>query len=242
VADGANTLWVAGGEVGRPSGFVWRVREARVEPWVEIPDALFLNGAALHPDGRLLIADSIRGCVYAVDLGARRAQVWLTDERLTSRRAGAPGVNGIKVFAGEVYLSVTDRNLLLRAAITGDGTCGPLRDWAERLRADDFALTNDGTAYVATHPANSVLRLDPDGRRVTLAGPGDGAVGTTAVAVAPASREPGIVYVTTNGGMWLPYGGAVQPAKLLRLEVGNTAAHAHPARVHIARVHENAPR
>ena len=53
---------------------------------------------------------------------------------------------------------------------------------AEKLRADDFAFGESGAAYIATHPAQAVLRLHPDGGRETIAGPHEGAVGSTACA------------------------------------------------------------
>src|ERR1700685_2672410 len=43
--DAAGVLWVTGGEVGQPPGFVWRVHpDGEAEEWMQIHDALFLNG------------------------------------------------------------------------------------------------------------------------------------------------------------------------------------------------------
>ena len=61
-----------------------------------------------------------------------------------------------------------------------------------------------------------------DGTRVTIAGPEDGAVGSTSCAFGSGKNEENILYVTTNGGLWTPYRGEVQEARLLRLEVGET--------------------
>ena len=222
VLDRAGTLWATGGEVGKPPGYIWRVgADAQVQHWLDIPDAYFMNGATLHPDGRrLLTAESVTGRVLAVNLETPRCMTWLADERLKPENQGTPGANGVKLFGGHVYVSVTDRNLLLRAPVEADGACGPVEACAENLRADDFAFATDGTAYIATHPANSVLRLGADGTRTTLAGPGEGAVGTTAVAFGRGPSDGQALYVTANGGLWSPYQGEVQPAKLLRLEVG----------------------
>ena len=42
-------LWVTGGSIGNPPGYVWRVSpDGRVELWVEIPDAQFMNGCATN--------------------------------------------------------------------------------------------------------------------------------------------------------------------------------------------------
>jgi hypothetical protein len=66
------------------------------------------------------------------------------------------------------------------------------------------------------------MRLGADGSRITLAGPDAGAVGSTATALGHAPGDTMALYVTTNGGLWSPYPGAAQPAKLLRLEVSVT--------------------
>ena len=90
---------------------------------------------------------------------------------------------------------------------------------AENLRADDFAFGASGAAYIATHPAQAVVRLDPDGRRETIAGPHQGAVGSTACAFGRGAEDRRALYVTTTGGLRYPYRDAIQDAKLLRLNV-----------------------
>lgn len=217
--DAGGTLWVTGGVLGTAPGSVWRITDAGTEHWMDLPDTVFLNGATFHPDGRLLIAESVLGRIIAVDLAIRQATTWLTDECLTSTEPPTPGANGVKLHDGHVIVSVTSRNLVLRAAILADGSAGPLTPLAARLRADDFAVGPDGALFIATHPANSVLRLGPDGGRTTLAGPDEGAVGSTACAFGRAPGERQALYVTTTGGMWSPYQGQVQPARLLRLDL-----------------------
>jgi hypothetical protein len=90
---------------------------------------------------------------------------------------------------------------------------------AEKLRADDFAFGESGAAYIATHPAHTILRLHPDGRRETIAGPHEGAVGSTACAFGRRAEDRKSLYVTTTGGLRYPYRGEIQDAKLLRLNV-----------------------
>jgi len=84
-------------------------------------------------------------------------------------------------FSGEIEQLVT-------VPIHADGSAGPLRPAVEMLLADDFAFADSGALYVTTHPANAVVRLAPDGTRSTIAGPSEGAVGTTACAF---GRAPG---------------------------------------------------
>jgi sugar lactone lactonase YvrE len=131
-----------------------------------------------------------------------------------------PGANGIKAHQGWVWVSVTDRDAILRIPVGPDGRAGLPEPIAERLRADDFAFAESGATYIATHVAQSVLRLDADGTRTTIARPAAGAVGSTACAFGRAPGDRQALYVTTNGGLALPYEGKLQCAKLLRLDVG----------------------
>jgi sugar lactone lactonase YvrE len=220
--DRTRRLWATGGTVGEPPGYVWRIEpDGAWQEWVQVPDAIFMNGCALLPGhDTLLVCESLTGRVLAVDQHRPGWTAWIADDRLRPTGEQIPGANGIKVHQGWAWISVTDRDLLLRAEIGPDGSPGPLETAASRLRADDFAFAAGGALYIATHPAHSVLRLASDGSRSTLAGPEQGAVGSTACAFGRAPGDERSVYVTTSGGLWAPYQGEVQEAKLVRLEVG----------------------
>jgi hypothetical protein len=65
--DAAGSLWVTGGAVGHVPGSIWRIRSGRPEPWLEIPDAMFMNGCTPHLDGRtLLVCESVTGRIFAI--------------------------------------------------------------------------------------------------------------------------------------------------------------------------------
>lgn len=221
-ADGA--LIVTGGAPGTPPGYVWRVTpEGRVEDLAVIPAAAFLNG--LTPlGGRMLIADSLGACVHALDPASGAVETWLADPLLGADPAGgAPGANGIKVYGGAAYVSVTGADRIVRVPII-DGAAGQPEIHAEALRADDFAIDADGALYIATHQAQSLLRLAPDGTRTTLAGAAQGMVGSTAVAFGRTEADRTSIYVTTTGGTWTVPEDQVEEAKLLRLDVGRPGA------------------
>jgi len=116
-----------------------------------------------------------------------------------------PAASGIKLHGGWVWISVADHDHVVRSGIAGDGCAGLLEVVAESLHADDFALGESGSAYFATHAAQTTLRLDPDGRRETVAGPQEGAVGSTACAFGRRAQDRQSLYVTTNGGLRYPY-------------------------------------
>lgn len=223
------TLYVSGGQPGTPGGVIWGTgRDGSVRRLAALPDATFLNGMALHPDGRLLVAESICGLIYAVDTASGSVAPWMRDERLRAPGPdGTPGANGIKLHGGHAYVSVTGSDMVVRAPLDRDGAAGAIEVVAERLRADDFAIAADGSLVIATHPAHSLVRLAPDGARTTLAGAGQGMVGSTAVAFGRTGADRHSVYVTTTGGtMTLPED-QLEPAKLVRVDlsgVGMAAA------------------
>jgi len=144
----------------------------------------------------------------------------MTEMRIKPNHPQFPGANGIKIRDAWAWISVSGRRLILRTPLQPDGHPGPIETAATHVLADDFAFGASGSLYIATHPEQTVFRLDAAGNRTTVAGPKQGAVGTTACAFGRAPGDENALYVTTDGGMVAPYEGAVQEAKLLRLEVG----------------------
>jgi len=223
LADG--TLVVSGGAPGQAPGVLWRVDpDGKPTVIAEIADAAFLNG--LTPlGGRLLVCDSLGGVVYACDPATGTVSRWLADPLLAPPNpAEGPGANGIKLFGNDVTISVTGADRLVRAPLDGEAP-GRLEVFAEQLRADDFCFDTAGTAYIATHPAQSLVRLAPDGQRSTLAEAADGMVGSTAVAFGRTVADRHCIYVTTTGGTWTVPDDKLEPAKLVRLDVGQAG---HP--------------
>ena len=217
-------LFVAVGEPGKGAPDLWRIDPATgaAERWLTLGGVSFANGVTPFAPGILLIAESWQGRLVRVDLDTRIAVTWFEDERLTRAPAidGLPGANGVKRFGGEVTISSNGRALLMRVAVRPDGSAGDAAIIAERLRADDFAYDLAGRLYLATHVGHSLDRLDRNGRRVSLGGPDQGLAGSTACAF----HADGGLYVTTTGGIITPPGGALQPARLVRLDV-NVAGH-----------------
>ena len=224
-SDGA--LIVSGGTPGQVPGVIWRVKlDGTVSHVADLPEAAFLNGVT--PLGeRFLVADSIGGLIYVVGPVDGSVATWLADNRLAPADAsGTPGANGIKIFAGHAYISVTGSDMIYRAPLAGEAA-GPLEVYAERLRADDFAIDTSGALYIATHPARSLVRLAPDGTRTTLAGAEHGMVGATAVAFGRRQADRHAIYVTTTGGTMTVPAEELELAKLVRVEVGAAGAPLH---------------
>ncbi len=208
---------------GQPPGQIFRVDPAgKVEPWVEVPDALFLNGATPFVGRSLLVGDAIRGRLIRIDVLARTQTVWFEHDVLKKVTAEPwlPGVNGIKTFGRHVYFSNTDAAHIGRVAIEPDGRAGTWELVARKITCDDFAFDLEGNLYATTHVHNSVTRISPRGDRVVLAGADEGLAGSTAAAFGRTAADARSLYVTTTGGILAPYEGVVRTAKLIRLDVG----------------------
>lgn len=190
----------------------------RLERTWTLADGVFLNGIERIAPGRYLIADSYRGAVWSLDTGSDRVGLWLTSPLL--ERADAknplPAANGIRRDGDSVLISNTARLTLVRVPIRPDGSAGEPAVWAERVNVDDFAVLPDRSILAATHIYNSVVRIDAQGRIEVLAEAAQGMTGSTSVALA---RDGRTAYVTTNGGMFLPPPGGVQPGRVVALQL-----------------------
>jgi hypothetical protein len=199
-----------------------------------------LNGSCLIGPQTILIADSIAGLIWRVDLpsdGAPTvARVWLQHESMGyypgAMKPEQPGINGIQHAPklGYIYYTATAKKLFMRVRIdpeTLDAMSEPEHVSAGRM-ADDFCIDEDaGVAYVTTHRENTIdcISLDPaknserhivagDPFTEELIGPSSGAW----------SRLPGehgkVAYFVSDGGTAsVPPDGVRRPAKLLRVEL-----------------------
>ena len=210
------------------------VREpATVSKLADVPEALFLNGSAAldHTSGDILVADSILGAIFRVNVHTAEVKLWLQHKDLAKATENPmiPGLNGIKLRPGYLYCSNTDARKFLRAAVTaaGDAT-GEVEVVAEKLNVDDFAFDTEGSAYLTTHLYQSVVKLRSDGVRTRIAGGQQDAVcaGTTAAAFGRTAHDRTSLYVTTNGGMSFPVDGKIGGGKVLKIDVGYTAGEA----------------
>jgi hypothetical protein len=88
---------------------------------------------------------------------------------------------------------------------------------ATQLVSDDFDIVDEGRVYLPPHFLNSVVQLDLDGSRATIAGP------TSASSAAPRSRSipttrPALIAATTGCMRGATRPGA-EPARLVRLRL-----------------------
>ena len=228
-----DVFYVSAGTIGQNGSFaIYTVDLSHssagvVGKLVDLPEALFLNGSCLlKPGGSIiLVADSILGAVFAVDVQKETVKTWLQHTALkkVTENPNYPGVNGIKMHNGYLYLSNTEAKTFLRAGLTGAGDAlGSIEVVYDRCNIDDFAFDAEGSVYLTSHIFNSVVKVRSNGVRSRITGgPYDTIVaGTTAVAFGRTPADRTRLYITTNGGMSNPVHGTVGPGRLLSLEAG----------------------
>ena len=202
-------------------------RKGKASLILELPDAVFLNGVLQLRPGLYAIADAGRGLVLKVDVARKTASVWLDDPKLKPIGNDPIAVNGLKLFAGYLYLSNSSQHLLLRARYGGPDNVGPLEVVHADLPIDDFAFAADGTLYSTTH-RQFIYRTGTDGRRVAIAGPNQGVLGSTAVIFGVTRDDCRSLYAVGDGGLF--QGGPLRTANVVRLDVNQTAVGGCPSR------------
>lgn len=209
----------------------------KVSKIAEIPSAVWLNGATLLPKYNIvLVADSVLGVLYSVDLNTSEVGLWLEDPLLgkVTSRPPWPAVNGVQYFRNQVFATNSDAGIVLRASVdekTGGFVEGSLAVVAEGLSGDDLAYDSEGNAYIATNPNQTVVKLSGVGVGETVkAGDWEAVVGgvdvketagPTAVAFGRTEEDCRSVYVVTTGGLVVAVGGELGSARVVRADVGS---------------------
>jgi hypothetical protein len=165
---------------------------------IALPEAVFPNGGLLLAPGRMLLADSVRGLIWAIDLGAGTVSPWLEHPLLAPVAGrGGPGVNGLKRDGQTLLASNSATRQLLRITLDGTVPAGAPETIARMTGGvDDFAVAADGTIYAATH-ASGIARL-ARGAETPDTIPAPGVEGSTAVALSADQRR---LYALGTGGL-----------------------------------------
>jgi hypothetical protein len=212
-----------------------------VQPVLQFPFPVFaLNGTDKLSPNAILVADSVAGLIWRVDLSADgmkgTARVWLKDKSmkptLFSLLKKQPGINGLEYAEQShfLYYTSTARRLFMRVRVdpTTFNPASAPEQVAVGHQWDDFAIDEHaGVAYITTHRENTIecVPLDPQSGQVghPVAGvPFDERlIGPSALAWGRGPEGNGsIAYVTTDGGVTAPPpDGVVRPANVLRIEL-----------------------
>jgi sugar lactone lactonase YvrE len=194
--------------------------DGSAETVLNAPQAKFFNGMAWLSPGRFLVADSLAGTIWLLDVTAKTLVPWLQHEDLQSSlpQRMVPGANGIHIVGDQVWISNSSRRLLMTVALLPDFTAGALQRRVEGLPIDDFALAADGSILAATH-RQAVLRLRTDGKHEVIAESAD--VNDSTAVRFGRGADAGKAFVVTSGGA---FAGRSETVQLVQLDTGTTAA------------------
>ncbi|KAK0724212.1 hypothetical protein B0H67DRAFT_482473 [Lasiosphaeris hirsuta] len=247
ITEAAPDLFVlVGGNATTPgSFFAWTIDFGRAAPGAlpvvteiaHLADAVVPNGVTSVPAhghgeiGVVLVADSIAGVVWRVDVasGAYEVAVQVPElARPPGANSSVVGANGLKWHKGYLYWT---NSVLVGVYRVKVGRDGKVEDGAvvEKVAAidasflDDFAVDEDGVVWVVTNSDNRLLAVRAgSGESVVVeGGVGDLTVlGGTAAAFGRGRSDGKVLYVTTCGGIRgsLLYGGTTEGAKVVAVD------------------------
>ncbi|MCJ1385735.1 hypothetical protein MMC17_008858 [Xylographa soralifera] len=172
--------------------------------------------------GLVLLADAAKGIVWRVDTTTGDYSIAIQDELFTTDNKIIPlGVDGIHVLNNNLYFTNFGNNAFGRVAISANGSAtGPVEIIANMTIPDDFAIADDGTAYLAGD--NSLYRYRQDGAVDILVGGPNSLVleGCTSAQLGRTRMDKNVLYVGTNGGLLAPVDGQIHGGQLLAVNVG----------------------
>lgn len=192
---------------------------------LDLPECILPNGVQRFPDGRYLLADSVTATIWDIDYARRSCSAWLRHPVLAPVEGSPiPGVNGLKMFDGSLYMTNTGHHSIISVAVEDGRPAGEPTIVTDDVPGDDFAFDVEGAMYVTTHPHNAVVRRRTTGELTMLAGVEQGVKGCTSCRF---GRRPGDetgLYVAADGGLFNPNPGGLEPARLVRVETGVAGA------------------
>ncbi|MFC0589370.1 SMP-30/gluconolactonase/LRE family protein [Novosphingobium aquiterrae] len=187
---------------GRSPG-IWRISpQGEAAKIATMPSGAWPNGLDFGPDGMLYSADSNLGLIWRIDPVSGKFDVAIRNKRLSARPfvALAPGANGLHFRGRDLIVTVSDSTEILKFSAMPNGTFGPASLIARGIPGDDFAVAKDGSLFVTTHPYNTVVRVEPNGRRTTVADARQQIVGATDICFGSGAADRDVLYVATDGG------------------------------------------
>ena len=203
---------------------------ATVTKVTDLPSAVLLNGATTLPQHRnlILIADSIAGVVWRVNLTDSQV-LKVIDNPLMKPSVTLPlGINGLKVRGQSLRFTNSNTGNFVRIPIDpSKGTAtGEASIIATNVTGDDFQLDARGNAYVVSDFFNELTFVDvKENTETVLTGGANSTIISRPTACAfrrtRRDRERGSLYIITSGGFMEYQSGAFpRGANVVRLELG----------------------
>ncbi|CAI7588994.1 unnamed protein product [Penicillium pancosmium] len=195
---------------------------AAVSHIAALPEAQALNGMTsfTKESSLVLIADSPKGAVWKVNTKTGDYEIALNDTTMMPAEGQALplGINGLKLVDGYIYYSSTTRMEFCRVKVDENANAvGEFEVIASGFLPDNMDVAPDGTAYIATDPQNSVVRITPYGQISLVAG-GQLSTQIPGPTSCRLTSDRKTLYVGTSGGQVAPVLGTFkEPGKVAKI-------------------------
>lgn len=202
--------------------------QASLVKTIPVADAKFLNKMVpLHPGSDvMLVGDSQKSRIYAVDTASGDVQVVLQDDATMGSNASVfpVGINGLQRVGPFLYYVNSSKGTLNRVMLGPDGQAvgdfEVVADFSDTVKLpDDFAVLPNGEAFIAG--SNQILQVSPDGSYQSIAG----GINDKTFAGATSARldqagDSLSLYITTSGHISSPSTVKfVEPGKILKVDL-----------------------
>lgn len=201
------------------TSFIWHIDiNGKPIQLAQLPSGAWPNGIDFGPDGMLYSPDSNLGLLWRVDPRNGKVEIALRDPALQARAfiSLAPGANGLHFKGRDMLVTVSDRTTVLRYSMDDHGNFSPASVIATGIPGDDFAIGEDGSLFITTHPYNTLVRVTPGGGRSIIGKQEQHIVGATDAVFGKTDQDRRTLYVVTDGGAFT--GGPKARGELVALE------------------------
>lgn len=181
------------------------------------PDGKKLNGLMKFSDNEYLIADSVKGVIWLLNVSSGNISLWADDDLLKGSEAIPLGANGIKRFKDDIYVTNTGKMLLVKIPVIAGKNAGNVEIIKDRVFLDDFTLDNQGNVYGATHVFHSVIKITNTGDVSIIAQRDQGVAGSTAVVWK--SDDKDTLLVSSHGDMKNKNKSEVEPGRIVQIHL-----------------------
>ncbi|MGO4885376.1 MAG: SMP-30/gluconolactonase/LRE family protein [Bryobacteraceae bacterium] len=198
--DDEGSLYVCDGSGNAATNGIWKVdKNGNARMLAATDPAGFPNGIAIDQAGNLFVTDSYLGEIWKITPSGE-AQVWVQSPLLLP--VYAYGANGAEFDRGALYVSNTDKGLIVRIPVEQDGSAGPPEVFVQSpllVGADGVAFDVLHNLYVAVDYQNMVVEVSPSGAVTTLATATDGLDFPASTSFGQTSGQRVFLYWTSDG-------------------------------------------
>ena len=174
----------------------------------KIPEAGGLNGAAplTGNSGTVLVADSILGAVWKVNVATGQYSIAVQDSALAPDASAAAGtsigINGLRTVGSSMYFTNSYTNSFGRIPLNSDGTAAGaavILAHASSGILDDFDMDPQGDAWIATHH-HSMTEVASGGAMTSVTGGANTMVEPTSARYGRGAQTSTLYVVSAGNG------------------------------------------